>query len=202
MFYLIMLKLSSHALLELEWWEQNVFLSTKPIHQPQPDILIYTDATLPGCGAFDTSTNTKTGLEWLQSDRENMHINYLELKAVYFALQSFSQALQNMHVRFMVDNTTAVAYIREMGGSKSFLCNEMEHKIWLFANERKIWISSAHMPGKLNTIADNESRTFNTELEWQLNPNTFKSLLQKLRFHCDVDLFASRINNQLEKGFC
>ena len=37
-----------------------------------------------------------------------MHINYLELKAVYFALRSFCQ---NVHVRFMVDNTTAVAYI-------------------------------------------------------------------------------------------
>ena len=154
------MKLSSEASLELEWWEQNVFLSTKPIHQPQPDIFIYTDASLLDWGAFDTSTNTKTGGEWLQSDRENLHINYLELKAVYFALQSFCQALQNVHVRFMVDNTTAVAYIREMGGSKSVLCNEMAHKIWIFAYERKIWISSAHVPGKLNTIADTESRKF------------------------------------------
>ena len=86
-----------------------------------------------------------------------------------------------------------------MGGSKSFLCNEMTHKIWLFANERKIWISSAHLPSKLNTIADTESRKLNKELEWQLNPNIFQPLLQKLRFHCDIDLFASRINNQLPK---
>ena len=81
-----------------------------------------------GWGAFDTYTNTKSGGQWLQSDRENMHINYLELKAVYFALQSFCRALQNVHVRFMVDNITAVAYIREMGGSKSLLCNEMVHR--------------------------------------------------------------------------
>ena len=191
--------LSRKALLELEWWEENVGPSTKLIYQSQPDIFIYTDASLAGWGAFDKSTNTKSGGEWLQSDKENMHINYLELKAVYFALQSFCYALKNVHVRFMVDNITAVAYIREMGGSKSLLCNEMAHKIWTFANERKIWISSAHLPGKLNTVADAESRKFNKELEWQLNPSTFKLLLAKLNFHCDIDLFASRLNNQLAK---
>ena len=89
--------LSSSALQELEWWEQNISHSNKRICHTQPDITIYTDASMSGWGAFDTYTNTKSGGQWLQSDRENMHINYLELQAVYL-LCSLSVLLYKMYM--------------------------------------------------------------------------------------------------------
>ena len=50
---------------------------------------------------------------------DEFHINVLELKAVYFALLSLCRDEQYSHVKFLIDNTTAVAYIREQGGSRS-----------------------------------------------------------------------------------
>ena len=58
----------------------------------------------------------------------------------------------------MVESITAVAYIQEMEGLKILLCKAMTYKIRVFANESKIWVSSAHLQSKLNTIADAESR--------------------------------------------
>ena len=48
-------------------------------------------------------------------------------------------------------------------------------------------------------IENLDSRKVNKELEWQLNPDTFALLLERVNFQCDIDLFASRINNQLPK---
>ena len=53
--------LSSSALQELEWWEQNISHSNKLICHTQPDITIYTDASMSGWGAFDTYTKQKVG---------------------------------------------------------------------------------------------------------------------------------------------
>ena len=71
-------------------------------------------------------------------------------------------------------------------------------EIWHYAKDRNIWLSSAHIPGKLNVVADAESRTFDTELEWQFNPSTFQSLQHISPLTCTLDLFASRLNTQLD----
>ena len=101
-----------------------------------------------------------------------------------------------MHVRLRLDNTTAVAYINHMGGSKSSRCNGLAKQMWEWCNQRHIWISAAHLPGKQNTIADFQSRKFNDQTEWMLNKNVFKQLIQIMGVP-KVDLFASRLNNQL-----
>jgi hypothetical protein len=43
------------------------------------------------------------------------HINYLEMLAVLFALKSFSSQVSGKHVKVLMDNTTAVAGINQMG---------------------------------------------------------------------------------------
>ena len=96
--------------------------------------------------------------------------------AVLFALKLFCSHVQNTHVRFQIYNVTVVAYKQEMGGSSSKDCNMITQEIWQYAKEWNIWISSAHIQGKLNVVANAESRKFDTELEWQLNPITFQSL--------------------------
>ena len=45
-----------------------------------------------------------------------MHINAKELLAVFLGVKSFCNNDHDIHVRVLVDNTTAVAYIREKGG--------------------------------------------------------------------------------------
>ena len=61
--------------------------------------------------------------QWLPEEAE-FHINYKELKAALFALQSFETQLVGKHVRILVHNTTAVSCIRHKGTSHSDTCND------------------------------------------------------------------------------
>ena len=135
-----------------------------------------------------------TGGRWLVTEKDD-HINVLELKAILIGLQSLVHK-QFSHVRIMTDNTTAMAYIRKMGGTKSSRCNDLAKMIWEWAEERHNWLSVAHIPGYLNTLADSKSRNFNDHLEWSLNENIFEFLCQ-MWGKPQVDLFASRNNNKL-----
>ena len=54
----------------------------------------------------------------------------------------------------MRDNVTAIAYANNMGGMKSETGNNIACRIWNFYTENKLWISAAHIPGKINIEAD------------------------------------------------
>lgn len=69
----------------------------------------------------------------------------MELQALYLALQALCKEKRNISIHLLIDNTTAVAYVREQGGSRSLECNKMAKKIWMWAYDRNIWLSSAHM---------------------------------------------------------
>ena len=84
-----------------------------------------------------------------------------------------------------------------MGGSKSRACNVIARSIWKFALERNNFLSSAHMPGKQNTLAYSKSRVFNDRTEWMLNPEVFQKLSQ-MWGPFEIDLFASRLNKQID----
>ena len=98
----------------------------------------------------------------------------------------------------MMDNTTAVAYINHMGGSKSATCHEITRTIWKWAEQRNIWLSAAHIPGVQNVIADQDSRKFNDSAEWSLTTATFAKLTE-IYGSPDIDLFANRLNHKCVK---
>ncbi|VDI80889.1 Hypothetical predicted protein [Mytilus galloprovincialis] len=97
------------------------------------------------------------------------------------------------------DNTTAVAYISNMGGTKSIDCNTISRQIWLFCKDNDIWLTCTHIAGKEN-LADKKSREFDDKLEWKLERSVFDQLCT-LWQRPDIDLFASRLNFQLE-NYC
>ena len=91
-------------------------------------------------------------------------------------LKALCSNLQNCHVRVQSDNTTAVNYINNMGGTHSPLCNAVAKSIWLWAIERNIWLSCTYLPGKENYLADSLSRDAPTDhAEWMLNPGILKN---------------------------
>ena len=73
--------------------------------------------------------------------------------------------MRNIHLRLMMDNTTAVGCVNKMGTSHSVLCNEVNKEIWSFCVNRGIWLSAAYVPGKDNVEADEESRRINFDTE-------------------------------------
>ena len=62
---------------------------------------------------------------------------------------------------------------------------------------RDIWLTDAHIPGKLNTETDSLSRKCNDRTERMLNPDVFQRLSDIL-FRPGIDLFASRLNCQMK----
>ena len=53
-----------------------------------------------------------------------------------------------------------------------------------------------HIPGRLNTGADEKSRVFSDNHEWMLNKQSFEEILLR-HPSLDFDLFASRLNYQI-----
>ena len=107
--------------------------------------------------------------------------------------------MSHVHIKILTDNVTAVTYIRQMGGSHSLKCNDIAREIWLWAIERDIWLTISHIPGKDNVRVDSNSRKFEHEIEWMLNTKVFELLTTLWPNEMTIDLFASRLNHQLDK---
>lgn len=76
------------ALACLNWWINNIERAFRPVVLDETDIVIESDSSLTGYGAIDkTSHSTFSGL-WSDSDSK-LHINFLEMKAAFLALQFF-----------------------------------------------------------------------------------------------------------------
>ena len=68
-----------------------------------------------------------------------LHINCMELLAVYYSLRSFKSYFQNKHVKIFSDSQVGVQIINKMGTNKSSICNDIVKNIWLFCVKNKIW---------------------------------------------------------------
>ena len=100
----------------LRWWlEESNVLPGQTLHPLKHALQIFTDASKEGWGAhLDEHTARGT---WSLSESK-LHINYLELKAVFLALKEFQSFCCNKTVLIATDNTTVVAYINKEGGDE------------------------------------------------------------------------------------
>ena len=189
------MRLSQAAREDILWWINSAKASKRPISHGSPIGVLRTDASEAGWGAAFGADST--GGRWNQSEQLE-HINCLELRAALFGIKALCGDLSDCHILLQMDNTTAVAYVREQGGTKSLACNRIAREIWQFAKGRHLWITPSHIPGSENVVADRESRVFNDQTEWQLDPGVFKELVNILG-KPQVDMFASRLNAQCER---
>lgn len=186
--------LGSEAKIELKWWVDNSLSSYRPVQTPQYSCVITTDASKIGWGAvYDEHS---TGGHW--TFQESLaHINILELKAIQFGLSCFLSHLKSTHIRIRTDNSTAVAYINNLGGVKSLKCHSVAKAIWIWALNRDIHLSAEHLPGSENDLADTASRIFDENTEWSIVPDIFSKLEESFE-PFSIDLFASRLNTKHE----
>ena len=186
--------ISNEGIKEIKWWQEHFPTSVKPIRVLIPEIEIFSDASDSGWGAHrDTLV---AGSRWTPEE-SNLWINEKELLAIEFGLKSLIKE-ENVIVKINTDNITAKAYIRRMGGIHSATCNEISQRIWHWCMARNIFLISAYVPGVENVTADFYSRNFADDIEWELNPKIFKRIC-KCFGTPHVDLFASRINNKLDR---
>ena len=118
--------LSMEALEEVHWWKDHIPSAFRDIRTRNISHTVFTDASEVGWGAV-CGEFTAQGL-WSQGESV-LHINVLELLAIFYAINRVLPD-NSTHVRVMCDNTTAIAYINNMGGSKSQECNEVALSVW------------------------------------------------------------------------
>ena len=178
------------GLADLRWWQQNISTGIKRIQSQSPSHEVFSDASLQGWGFV--CDRGKTGKRW-STDEFVENINYLELKAILYGLQSFYDNVNDVIFSIKTDNTTAVAYVNRHGGTKSQLCNDVARAIWKWLQDRCSWAFASHIPGVLNDDADYCSRHFTEDTEWELNESIFQQIVDKWG-QPTIDLFASQFN--------
>ena len=93
-----------------------------------------TIASLLGWGA--SCQGQRTGGPWTEH-KVKMHINCLELLAATFAVQTFAKKVATILLK--LDNTSAVAYINNLGGTVSPELVELAKNLWMWCLERNIY---------------------------------------------------------------
>ena len=182
---------------DISWWLEHVDHGVRRIWESSPSHTLLTDASNGGWGAV--TRDRKTNGVWSKKETF-LHINAKETLACFLGLETFFREATDCQILCQLDNTTAVAYINHMGGTKSDQCQDIAAQIWAFCERRKLWVWAVHIPGKENQEADFQSRNFRENIEWSMPTDLFHDLQGSWGpFSCD--LFASRLNFKCAKYF-
>ena len=188
--------LNQEAIEELQWWAENLMAwNGRALAQPDPSIIIESDTSREGLGA--QCNGLSAGCLWSQSE-QFLHINCLELLAGSFAIKCLAKEKTNIHIQLFMDNVTALTFFNKMGGTKYRVLASLSHDLWQWCLQWQITVSTTHILGILNVNADRESRSHLDSSDWKLCPAVFQALQNKWG-PIDIDLFASRLTNQLTR---
>ncbi len=184
---------------DLLWWASpnNNFSASFAIQNPTTTLT--TDASLTGWGAI--WENREIHGAWENDDRR---INELELRAVLQAIETFPILRPGQRILVRCDNTTAVAYINNMGG-RIFRLNRVAQKIWQRLEAAQAFMEAVYIATDQNPAdaltrgVTSRKRMLDTEV--QLNPQIFRQLVNQGPFSPQVDWFASDANHQLPRFY-
>ncbi|CAC5410794.1 unnamed protein product [Mytilus coruscus] len=91
--------ISEESRSEIRWWLANINSENgKLIREDPPSHSLHTDSSMKGWGAFLDKTSCSTQGRW-NLDEQNLRINVLELKAIYFGLVSLCNHIKDAHVK-------------------------------------------------------------------------------------------------------
>ena len=189
------LVLSNDARESIRWWTRPP-TDGMDLTPYSTQIAMTTDASNYGWGA--TMDEKKASGRWSAAERK-LHINHLELLAVFRGVQGFLRHLRNKRVTVHLDNVTAAAYLAKEGGTRSETLNALTTQILIFCRDHGIALSPAYLPGIANLGADALSRGTETR-EWFINPRVSERIFSRLGLP-QIDLFASRRSAQVKTYF-
>ena len=188
--------LSNSAKKDLQWWANSgSSLPPRSLAPFSASLTLYSDASMKGWGGW-TSEDRESFGSWSSTERK-LHINILELKAVFFLFQCFFAKTYDCSIAIRTDNSTVVAYINHQGGPKcSDLC-DLSLDLWKFCIKRGIMIRAYHLEGVQNVRADFLSRLAPSDHSYSLRQDIFNKIKKLLSFKLVTDCFASRLNTKL-----
>ena len=139
---------------------------------PPPELRLYLDASRSGWGAH-LLNQSASGL-WSYQET-SLHINILEMKALFLALQTFQDMVTNQRVTTMCDNSTVVAYVCKQGGTVSDSLCELTGQLLRWTEAHNVLLEARYLPGQSNVLADLLSRRNQVlAAEWSLLPQVAK----------------------------
>ena len=177
----------------LKWWmNSNRFVQGMPIHPPDSQIYLYTDASHFGWGANLEPMSLSFHGRWSE-DQSRLHINMLEIMAIRLALIKTLKYIRHSCGMISTDNTTVVSYINKQGGTHSpDLCVQV-WKILLWCLKHQIVVRIRHIPGRFNVLADKLSRIDKVvKTEWALDQSIANSIVQLSQSGSVCDSFQSQ----------
>ena len=186
-----------HVKRKLWWWRTRTNLSLGLLWTFPMTKVLTTDASSWGWGAHLEGQMAQGS--WSREDSRRSS-NWRELKAIFMALEAFSQVLQGQHVQVLSDNATAVAYISRQGGTRSRCLLNLAFQILYWSEVNVASLSAVHLKGNLNNLADFLSRQRVLESEWSLNQEVFQEIVDRWGTP-QIDLFASQVNAKVPRFF-
>ncbi|KAL0177571.1 hypothetical protein M9458_026465, partial [Cirrhinus mrigala] len=179
------------------WFNTRMFEQGVSMGRVVSRKIVTTDASLTGWGALCEGrpaygTWTRAQAKW--------HINCLELKAVFLALQGFLPLIKDRHVLVRTDNTTVVSYINHQGGIRSRSLQRLAERFLLWADRNLLSVRAVHVPGSQNCGADMLSRGGPVHGEWRLHPQNIQ-MIWSLFGEAEIDFFASEENAHCQLFF-
>ena len=141
------LVLGSEANESLQWFLDCMDSWNGALVKVRPvECQIFSDASDSGWGAV---LNDREASGVWSSELAHLSINYRELLAVLFALQTFSDQIIGRSVQVMCDNVTAVAYVNHLGGSGRLL-SKLAEAVWAVAWGLDLQLHARHLAGVTN----------------------------------------------------
>ena len=183
---------------DLSWWrDRDRLVLGVSLEQVFPQLQLWSDASDVGWGAH-LDEQFASGL-WAPEDVERS-INAWELLAIESALKWFAPLLAGSSVAVFADNSTAVSYLRNQGGTRSSFLNSIAQRILRWAEDLSVVISPQFIMGNHNVLANTLSRP-NQILgsEWTLKQEVFRDLCR--RWPVSIGLFATSQNHSCSLYF-
>jgi len=178
----------------LPWTDQQWLGASVPLRPPTPTLTLATDASRVGWGGH-MGHHLPSG-RW-SLEESQLHISLLELRAVRYALRALAPQVQGRSIRIMMDNVVAAAYIRREGGTRSMTLYTEARCLLLWCQDHRVHLTPHFLPGRLNVLADYQSRPDQVlATEWTLDTAVFRRLQTHFPLMA-IDLFATRLNHRL-----
>lgn len=175
---------------DFDWWRKIIVSARAPINDRNFDMVIFSDASPTGWGAV--CEGKRCHGHWKKVET-SLHINQLELMAAFLGLKCFASEKKNVNILLRIDNTTAIAYVNRMGGSRVVDLSKLAKTIWQWCEARNVWIYASYIRSSENIEADEESRRLEPETEYELSGESFTRIMETFG-KPEIDLFASRAN--------
>jgi hypothetical protein len=173
-------KWSTECLPDLEWWANPRRVFSASFCTLQNTTTLMTDASLDGWGAIWNELSIFGAWE-----DDSRRIDELELRVVLQAIETFPILVPGQRILLRCDNTTAVAYVNNMGG-RIWRLNIVAKQIWKRLEDANAFMQAAYIATEENP-ADALTRgiTFRRcmlDTKVQLNPTIVHELFRSGRF--------------------